>query len=141
MTRGISINLSFDLLVAMICRCGQVEKKEARGLAAELIGIIDTWRVWCAANPDRRDAKLEEEDVVFTLVRHTIGCWPKAEGWPDGKRDEKVHDVANESVWMMDCLTGVSDELYQRYLEITDRVLGHDLASALSPDGPKARLQ
>jgi hypothetical protein len=44
----------------------------------------------------------------------------------------------------MGCLTIASDELYRRYLELNDRVLGEDVASLLSsdePPRPKARLQ
>jgi hypothetical protein len=131
---GITIALPFALIAVMICRCGQVEEKEARGLAAELIDIVNVWRAWCAANPDRRDT-VEEADATFTIIRTVVGCWPGDE------KDERVHD---ESIWLMGCLTDVGGGLYERYLALSDRVLGTDLAATLSADEssrPKPRLQ
>jgi hypothetical protein len=54
--------------------------------------------------------------------------------------------------WLMERLTAVSDELYERYLKVSDRITGDDLASlselsegdlaGLSEPGlPKERLQ
>jgi hypothetical protein len=143
---GITIEIPFALVVAMICRCGQVEEEEARDLAAELLSIIGTWRAWCAEHPERLGTEFEEEDVTFTVLRTVVGCWPRIEGWQDDEKNEKVHDEADESVWLMCHLTDVSDELYERYLKVSDRILGEDLASLLSHDEsmlplPKEKLQ
>jgi hypothetical protein len=128
---GIELKLSLALLTAMVARCGQVEEEEARELAAELIAIVDTYRAWCRAHPERQDTEFTEEDVVFTVIRTAVGCWPRAEGWKDDERNTKVHDEGDESVWLMCHLTDVSDELYERYLKLSDKILGEDLASLL----------
>ena len=128
--RDIALTIPFELIKAMICRCGQVQEMEAYELAIELCDITTAYRALFAVRPEcERNypaADIEESDVVFTILRTAVGLWPTAEC-------ETAHDGGDESVWLFERFDAVDgDQLYERYLRLADKINGTDCAEILT---------
>ena len=101
--RDIALTIPFELIKAMICRCGQVQEMEAYELAIELCDITTAYRALFAVRPEcERNypaADIEESDVVFTILRTAVGLWPTAE-----ELCRNLGDGVDQAAW----LTGIS---------------------------------
>ena len=116
---NVVLSASVDLMAARIRRVNRSINKETAGeLAAEVHDIIACVQRFYSAGLRRGSHADEEIDVVQTLLRTVVDIWPSDKG-----------DAANESVWLMDRLTDIDDELYLRYMRLCDRVNGTDFVT------------
>ena len=115
---NIELSASVDQMAARICRVNRSINEETAGeLAAEVRDIIAC--VQHSYSAGRRGSPDDEEiDVVRTFLRTVVDIWPSEEG-----------GAANESVWLMERLTDIDDELYLRYMRLCDRVNGTDFVA------------
>ena len=88
-------------------------------MAIELHGIVTDYRQLFALRPPSDHYGLSEEtDVIETILRTAVDVWPS---------DEDA--VAAESIWLFERFDAVDgDELYERYLRLSDKINGTDLA-------------
>jgi hypothetical protein len=108
---------------------------QARVLADELTEIIDEYLALAAETPpdSPSDALLDNlnyhghdedfvrTDFIFALIRCALDWWPQ---------DDDT--TASESVWVMEQFMHVGgDDLYKRWLRLTDKINNTDIADYL----------
>ena len=121
MVTDIELRIPAGLTAAQIQRVNaDIGDDDAQALAVELHAIIAAYRqLFSVRPPDEAEALSEEADMIATIWRTAMDMWPKDNGVS-----------ANESVWLMERLTAVGgDELYERYLRLSDRINKSDVAS------------
>jgi hypothetical protein len=117
---NIELSAPVDLMAARMRRVNRSINEETAGeLAAEAQEIIACVQRSYSAGLRRGSPDDEEIDVVRTFLRTVVDIWPSEKG-----------DAADESVWLMERLTDIDDELYRRYMRLCDRVNGTDLFAA-----------
>jgi hypothetical protein len=117
--QNIELSALVDLMAARIRRVNRSINEETAGeLAAEVRDIIACVQRSYSAGLRRSSPDDEEIDVVRTFLRTVVDTWPSEEG-----------DAANDSVWLMERLTDIDDELYRRYMRLCDRVNGTDFSA------------
>jgi hypothetical protein len=98
-----------------------VDISPARGLAEELHAIAAAYENLHSVRPPDDDTLPEDfvkADALFAILRTTFDWWPK-----DGDA------TADESVWIMEQFDRVDgDELYERYLRLSDTINNTDIA-------------
>jgi hypothetical protein len=125
----IELKISVELLESWIIRrlaivYGEdVDISPARGLAEELHAIVAAYlSLYLVRAPDRSPEPNEEftkVDMLFAILRTALGWWPA-----DGDVE------ADESVWIMEQFDRADgDELYQRYVRVSDKINNTDIAS------------
>ena len=120
----VELNIPADLTGARFRRVNpSINEGTTRELAAELHDIIACVQRHCAAQPKPYPA-FEETDVIQTLVRTVVD-------FSTSDKDAAAH----EGEWLMEMLTLLGgQELYLRYMRLSDRVNGTDLVAECDLD-------
>jgi hypothetical protein len=124
--KDIELKIPVELTMAHIQRANpEIDEAEAETLATELHAIIDAVRQLHQARPLSDDGAhpSDEVDLALTMWCTALDRWPQDEG-----------AAANESVWTMERLSAIGDDesLYERFLNISYRICGSDVADMLS---------
>jgi hypothetical protein len=121
--QDIDLKIPVELTALRIEGHSQISAEAANQLAIELHGIVAAYRQLFALRPPcDYYAEFEETDVVETILRTAVDVWPS---------DEDA--AADESMWLFERFSAVDgDELYERYLRLSDKINGTDLADLVS---------
>ena len=121
---SVELSIPADLTGARFRRVNpSINEGTARELAVELHDIIACVQRHCAAQP-RPYPAFQESDVIQTLVRTVVD-------FSTSNKDA----AADEGEWLMDVLSYLGGhELYLRYMRLSDRVNGTDLATECDLD-------
>jgi hypothetical protein len=125
----ITLKIPLELTKSLIIRRlaivygNDVDISCARELAEELHAIVGAYlNLHSVRPPDgypEPDEEFTKADMLFAILRTALDWWPK-EG----------DATAHESVWIMDQFKRVDgDELYERYLRLSDRINNTDFAN------------
>jgi hypothetical protein len=121
--QDIELKIPVELTAWRIEGHARITAEAARQMAVELHAIIAAYKqLFVLRPPCEHYTEFEETDVVETILRTAINVWPS-----DGD------EVAAESIWLFERFDAVDgDELYERYLRLSDKINGTDWADLVS---------